>query len=216
MKKHLAGIACLMFFCGCAAMIQADVESRLNTYNQTDKNIIDSFYTISQDGRQYGLQPDLGSSGWNFVSLDASQLTMSKKISSDLNLDTILASLKNYTYDGRNDIIAQKYIAAAKNRGNRIKLYKPAIAKTLAGYIKQPAAPNVENAQTWCDLDNVLIEYSSGHQIITFLMRTHLVVPSIMSEHFMYSIISMGQDISMNIENKVSNSVFKENYIRDL
>lgn len=216
-------IATTLMLSGCAGISDSlnsmASSGRLEVYsNVVDKTMVDSFYSLSTDGKLQALPADLSGDKFKIEKLTQSSISISKEIVYDL-LGSLDTSMNTYMYEGESDLLAKKYIATAKKRDNIVRLYKPMMGKIINQNFKQPFTP-YKGTREWYDLDNALIEFDKSGKIVSFMARSHQgnstgVATKSGARVFQYTTIYMGPNARF-LENKTKNSDFQEYFIREL
>lgn len=195
-------------------------KTKLANYQKTgDKQLVDHFYFISDDGKLHGLNREFleQNSGFELRTATSFSLTFKRKMLSDSNMDSVSRTMRQYLYSTTDDIIGKRYIALAHSRGNSVKLYKPALGQIINSQLNQnfylqPARNTVQ----WIGLDNVLIETAPNGGIVSVLTRSHQAVTTIGVDSYQYVNIYFGQTIRQLLENDVPNNQFTNNLIRTI
>ena len=191
-------------------------ENRLKSYNQVlDKDLIDHFYKISKNGRESGLSDELKDSDFSFEELEPSRIILKKLMYTGGNMGQISKKMYQYSYNSESDLVAKTYTKMAVKRGNVVKLYKPRLTKVINGLFKQPFQPE-KKSRAWYGIDNTLIEYEQSGRPVSFLVRAHQATTFMGVSSFQYASIYFGKGNISILENKIPNSVFSDNYLREL
>lgn len=193
-------------------------KQKLEAYKQsTDKQLVDQFYYLSEDGKEEGINKDILSKtkAFEFQKLTPSSLTVRQLMFHEANMQSVMQAISRYNYSPMDDEIGQRYVAFAQSRGNSVKLYKP----TLGSLLNQMMAQNFylqhdRNTTEWIGLDNVLIEYSPTGQIVSVMTRSHQAVVNLGVNSYQYINIYFGPGNGQVIENRIANQNFENNFIR--
>lgn len=191
-------------------------EKRVKTYEEIkDKDLVNNFYTLSDDGKTEALTQDLIDDKFSRPRLAGYGISMRRDMFNEANMGMMLQDMRQYSYDSSSDVVAQKYIAFSKSRGNTVKLFKPKLAGIINNIFTQQFSPGPRTAQ-WYDVDNALIEYGSTGMVISFMTRAHQAMTSIGVNSTQYTTIYFGPEATRILENKVGNQSFQESFIREL
>ena len=193
-------------------------KSRLEAYRQsTDKDLLNQFYALSEDGKQQGLSKELLASGARFevMKVSSSMLTLRQRFYREGNMMSIVQAMRGYNYGALDDAVAKRYVAFAAERGNVVKLYKPA----MGGLLNAALAQNFQlqhdrNTAEWFNLDNALVEFSPDKRVISVLTRAHQAVVNLGANSYQYVNIYFGPGNGRFIENKFSNADWDNQFIR--
>lgn len=195
-------------------------KQRLEVYQKiTDKSLVDQFYFLSEDGKEEGLNKELGvkAKGFEFQKLSPSSFTVRQPMYQAGNFQSMMKAMDAYSYSPLNDEVAQRYVAFAKSRNNVVKLYKPALGEMINSMLQQNFyLQHDKNTSEWIGLDNVLIEYAPNGQIVSVMTRSHQAVGNIGVNSHQYLNIYFGAGNSQYLENKIGNRDFADNFIREL
>lgn len=195
-------------------------KSRLETYGKVqDKTMVDAFYSLSQDGKVEGPNKELASAdpSLEISNLSGSSLTIKKALYTEGNMQSIYGAMNAYSFATDSDEIGKRYIAVAKARGNTVKLFKPSLSLTINRMFNQNFyLRHDQNTAEWIDRDNVMIEYDSNGKIISFMTRAHQAIVNIGANSFRYVNIYFGDGNTQILENKIGNSEFADNLIREI
>ncbi len=201
----------------CAQLEQYMASQRLEAYQRvSDKILVDAFYDLSFDGRKESLKKEIVDAGFEYPRVHKDRLFFRKMEYDDIDKKSIYHYIRRYDYDSVNDIVAKIYIENAKNRGNRIKLYKPHLGNYIARVLPLPFDPSAPRTLEWYDLDNVMIEYDGSGMPVSCLVRFHQAEISIAIQEYQYVTIYFGRHFMRKIENSILNSVFDDTFIREL
>ena len=190
--------------------------NRIKTHESLlDKELVDTFYTLSPDGKSEGLVEEVAKAGFSLASLEKSALFMQKTMFTESSMNRIIDDINGYSYDSASDVLVQKYVAFAKSRGNVVKLYKPQMGKVINTLFAVPFQPMKQTAE-WYGLDNALIEYDRNGSPVSFMARAHQARTTFGVDDYQYATIYFGKANCRVLENKTKNSDFQENLIREM
>lgn len=213
-----APVAYAGFFDGLIAAVADGLdtsERNLKTYSTVeDKQLVDAFYYISEDGKDQSVQKDIFAvRKYKFVKLTLDSLTISDFYMKD-SMYVIGREMEVYSYNPL-DIFGKKYVSFAKSRGNIVKQYKPKLGAVLNNLLEQnhtyKPAPNVS---TWIGVDNVLAEYTPNGELVSFMTRSHQAIDQLGATSDQYIHFYFGKALMMFVENKVANLTFENNFQR--
>ena len=180
-----------------------------------DKQLVDSFYYISADGKEQSVAKDiLAVRKYKLVKLTNDSLTISDFFKKQ-SMYSLVQDMRSYSFDPL-DVFGKRYVALANSRGNQVRQYKPALGGMLNSMLKQhmmftQPAPNIA---TWLDVDNVLAEYSPSGALVSVMTRAHQAVDQITATSDQYIHFYFGKDLMRIIENRVSNRTLDDNFQR--
>lgn len=117
-------------------------------------------------------------------------------------------------YDSSSDEIANLFVKTAKEKGNKVKMYKSALNQQIER-MKNFSSIKFDYPYS-NDLDNILIEYDSQNKISSVLLRFHVHAKYMGYIHERYSVIVFDPAFNRQIESQVNNRYFSETFIRDL
>jgi hypothetical protein len=174
-----------------------------------DKEIVKAFYSISNSGKIEKLNPEL----------------FQKKYSSLIDKDCIAFkrlyigfSKSPVSYSDESNEIVSKYIATAKARNDIVRLYKPAMGKMIHKLFRDPYVTGHRQGEgifhTIYKNDRALIEFDTSGRIVSFMTRVN-AIPDTGDNVFQYTAIYMGIRNGRHLENKIPNSTFQENLIKE-
>lgn len=194
-------------------------KQKLEAYKQTtDKQLLDQFYYLSEDGKEEGLNKDLAgkTNSFEFQKLTPSSLTVRQLMYREGNMQSVMQAMSRYTYSPMSDEYGQRYIAFAQSRGNVVKLYKPALGSLLNQMFTQNfyLRHDDRNTAEWIGVDNALVEYSPSGQIVSVMTRSHQAMISIGVQSYQYINLYFGAGNAQIIENRIANQNFENNFIR--
>lgn len=181
--------------------------------------MVDAFYFLSQDGKEEGPNKELAAADptLRISNLSISSITIKKALYSEGNMQSIYGAMNSYSFATDSDEIGKRYIAVAKARGNTVKLFKPALGLTINRMFNQNFyLQHDQNTAEWIDRDNVLIEYDSNGNIISFMTRSHQAIANVGANSFRYVNIYCGDGNTQILENKIGNAEFADNLIREI
>lgn len=193
-------------------------KKRRQTYEQVqDKTMVDAFYWLSEDGKEFGINKEISAASPQFKieQLAKDSITIKQKVYHAGSLGEVSDFMSGYSYDGEGDAIAQKYVAVAKSRGNIVKLYKPALGGIINRGVPHPFS-HANNTREWFNLDNALIEYNPSGRIVSYLVRSYQAYQTLGSDCMQYTAIYTGSTATRALENGVKNSAFQDNFLREL
>ncbi|ADL55481.1 SHOCT domain-containing protein [Gallionella capsiferriformans] len=194
-------------------------KQKLETYKQTtDKQLLDQFYYLSEDGKEEGLSKELAgkTKSFEFQKLTPSSLTVRQLMYREGNMQSVMQAMSRYTYSPMSDEYGQRYVAFAQSRGNVVKLYKPALGSLLNQMFAQNfyLRHDDRNTAEWIGVDNALVEYSPSGQIVSVMTRSHQATISIGVQSYQYINLYFGAGNAQIIENRIANQNFENNFIR--
>lgn len=222
-KLFLVVLASIFFFItGCTQLSaiqekldQMGAESRLKAYSSVeDKQLVDTFYKLSEDGTTHSSTPALLNEKIQFEKLDSTVIVFKKNMYSLNNMVEMRSRMNSYTYDSENDALAKEYIKMAKDRGNNIKLFKPAFTGRVNSIFKQYIMP-LKQSEEWYSVDVTLVEFDSNSRPVSILVRAHQAQTSIGVASYMYPAIYFGATNMRHFENNISNALLSEYLIRE-
>lgn len=196
---------------------QVAAKNRLATYTSVlDKQLVDHFYTISEDGKDASLSKRIpASSGFKFHNLNEGSLTVRKLYFTADNLSQISFEMREFRKSPLDDEMGREYVAFANSRGNTVQLYRPPMGDMLNRmfdpHFEFKPANNVAN---YVKAENVLIEIAPNGKVVSFMMRAHQAIHNFTTRSYQYVNIIFGKDYMQFFENKVPNSVLNENFLR--
>ena len=193
-------------------------QNRLKLLSEvSDRQLVDAFYTLSEDGSKQGLTPEFKGkfADLEFIKITHGSMTFAFKMFQVNNMGEASARLNGYSYTITDDLFGQKYLEVAKARGNTVKLYKPQLGKQLNSMFEMNFRfTSVGQFNNWIDRDNALIEYSPNGEIISFMTRAHQSSVNIGVTDTHYVNIFYGKSNAQFLENKVANNAFENNFLR--
>ncbi|MET3139464.1 hypothetical protein AAKU61_003845 [Undibacterium sp. GrIS 1.2] len=195
-------------------------KKRLESYSKVaDKQLVDQFYYLSEDGKIEGLNKELASKarGFEFKKISPSTLTLQRYMFKAGNMQEIVQTMNTYSYSPLSDEIGRRYVAFANSRGNVVKLYKPALGNILNQmFVQNFALEHAKNTAEWIGLDNALIEFTSTGQIVSVMTRSHQAIINIGVNSIQFINLYFGKANAQVIENRIANNNFENNFIRVL
>lgn len=203
-------------------MASIGAQGRLDVYAKVvDKPLVDAFYTLTEDGKKEGLatgfsaMPD--AKFYQVKKLTPSSLTMKSLMYQADEMSVFWANERSYSASPMDDAMGQRYVAFATDRGNTVKQYKPRLSNVFNNAFEQfldmKPAPNVANS---FGSENALIEYSPDGRVVSFMLRSHQAIHNLTMRAYQYVTIYFGQSNGNSVENQFPNSLFAENYQRDV
>jgi len=191
-------------------------ENRLNAYSSVqDKNLVDSMYEISQDGKTHNAIASVASDGYIFEEISSSVLVLKKDLFRTNNMGEMASAMYSYSYDSESDSLSKTYINMAIKRGNIVKVFKPKMTKVVNSIFKQPFK-SMEASAEWYDRDVTLIEFDSTARPVSILTRAHQAQTSLGVNSYLYASVLSGSANMRYFENKVPNSIFEDTLLREL
>ena len=208
----------LLIFSSCSSIQEFIARSNINRYNAVeDKYLVDKFYILSPDGSKEDIPKYLKKEGWKYVRLyKDGMLCLRKRDTYEPATELFNEYLKYYVSTSLTDRVAKTYIRAVKGRGNRIKVYKFGMTSYMARILPNPFDPGYKFERPILDMDNVLIEYDKNGNVVSALVRYHTVDLSAGYLMEQYACLYFGSRNIQDIENRLSNSVFKEFYLKTI
>jgi len=163
---------------------------------------------VTPNGTIEGLSPDLHN--FTLVELEKSRLCMERSVSASKFSKEIDPALASFRQEDSDDI-AKKYIATAKGRNHVVRLYKPAMSVIVNKLFNNAYIVNSKGASYNSNL--VLMEFDQSGKIVLILIRAMYKPENYV---YQYSTIYFGDGVDRNLTDRVKNSVFQENFIKDL
>ena len=183
----------------------------------TDKQLVDSFYTLSIDAKTQGINLDIPAKTeqYEFMKITPNSLTFREMLYKVDQVGELLNAMRSYHDSILDDALGQRYIELAVSRGNIVKLYKP----NLGGAVNEMLNQNFylkhdKNTIEWLKSDNILLEYSPTGQTVSVMSRSHQAVNNFTLRSYRYTNLYFGAALSQFIENKIGNSLFSDNFLR--
>lgn len=191
-------------------------KQKLEAYQSVvDKPLVDSFYSLSADGKTESLVDELNKDHFEVGGLTSNSITFKKGMYKESNMGIITEDMNNYNYDSASDILAAKYSTFAKSRGNTVRLYKPKMNAIINTMYKQPFNHMQQSAE-WYDRDNALIEVDKSGATVSFLVRAHQAMTSLGVTSYQYATIFFGSGNSRNLDNRTNNTDLQNFFMREL
>ena len=214
----LALFLTILMFNSCSSVQKFIAESKINRYNAVeDKYLVDKFYILSPDGSDEDIPKALKKEGWKYVRLYYDDMLCLRKRDTYKPAKELLNDyLKYYVSTSLTDGVAKRYIKAVRSRGNYIKVYKFGMTSYMAKILPNPFDPGYKYEIPLVNMDNVLIEYDKNGNVVSALVRYHTIDTSagyLMEQH---ACLYFGIRNAQDIENRLSNSVFKEFYLKTI
>lgn len=207
----------MAFLTGCAALEEKYVEVRQSIYAKApDQHLLRAFLVTPPTGKDW--EHKLGSP-FQFPEVDTHgyMFTVKQNLHSVANMGIATSLMGSTVYPGESDGFAQKYVEAAKARGNVVRLYKPQMTSIINKHFKLPIVrEDMPQTRTWLGRDNALIEHDKSGRIVSFVSRVNRAWTGIGVEVIQYTTLYMGEGNARLLENTVKNSLFQEYLIREL
>ncbi|MFA5923648.1 MAG: hypothetical protein WC856_20545 [Methylococcaceae bacterium] len=191
---------------------------RLKSYqNIPDKEFVNNFYSATPDGEEH-VNADLVADGYKLQSLDLHHVVLQKQMFKASGKEELDAMMANYTSNSRSDLMAKIYVAAAKNRGNTVRLYKPKVSFSVNSAVEDSTGRSVAYVGHWgyWDYDNPMIEYNKEGEVVSMMSRSHQAKTTVGVESNMYVQIVYSRAAIRSFENEVENDKLANLYIRDM
>jgi hypothetical protein len=186
--------------------------------NVADKQLVDQFYYLSDDGKEEGLNKDFAQNakGFELQQLSPTSLTLKRLMYRNSNMGSVVQYMRSYNYSPLDDEIGKRYVAFASSRGNVVKLYKPELGGKINTILAQYFYMPHDNKSTieWVGLDNALVEYSPDGQIVSVMTKSHQAVISFGADTTQYTNIYFGAGNARVLENQLGNNEFENNFLR--
>lgn len=230
MKNNFIGtmlvtVSLVLSFSGCASLKQwsekmeaeAAASRQLDFDHAEDKVLLSKMYSVTDGGRTYGVVSELKSAGYYMAAMDSNFIVLQRQVNSVPNIAQARDEMADHASYLTDDLPAQFFIAAAKSRGNKVKLYKPSMGYMINRNIKHAfnALPDKSTYER-LDLSNVIIEFDHYGTIIAFMTKSYQATTTIGSNTYEYVNLYFGKANSRQLENGISNGYFAETYVRDL
>jgi len=130
------------------------------------------------------------------------------------SIDLKEAVSKVYGVDLSNDVVAQKYVEVAKKRGNTVKLYKTGLNKLVGNMFGKSDMFMAEVERR--DLASCLVEFDTRGRIVSVMSRAHAFGNNLLKwrgwGNYEMAYVYFG-NTARQIENKIGNRAFEENFI---
>ncbi|HEY9017718.1 hypothetical protein [Thiomicrospira sp.] len=199
---------------GCVTTGMDPAQSRLSDYqNASDSKLTSGLYSVSADGKEYGLTQSLKSEGYQFVSFDMERLVMRKPVKSNLMPLQIANFANTYQSGAENDALAVEYINIAKSRGNNVGIYRTGVLRGLIG-VYGFSHLEKDNMESLGIAEVVLMEQTVDGRPVSILMRDLVSIHTVGADVWQYSTLLMGRRGMGEFENRTKKSVFDENLIK--
>lgn len=180
--------------------------------NVVDKELVDFYYDEDSPQR---LNEELRDEGYLLSSLKVDAMVIDKQIKSLSNMQQAINFMSQYSSDAETDIIAVKYIDAAKSRNNTIKVYRPKLTAKVNSFFGAVATPN-QKSREWYDLDRLLIEFDSNDRPKSMIVRSYQATTTVGVILKQHSRVLFGDELVRLLEDRIVNSEFEENFIREI
>ena len=219
MKKYIFLFLYLIFSLNsCSSIENFIAQSNINAYKSVeDKYLVDKFYILSPDGLNKDIPQHLKKEGWNYVRLyDSGMLCLRKRDTYKPAKELLNMYLRDYTSTSLTDRLAKSYINAVKSRGNYIKVYKYGLTEYMAKILPNPFDLGYKFEIPLVNMDNVLIEYDKDGNVKSALVRYHIIETSAGYLMQQYACLYFGKKYTQDIENRFSNSVLKEFFLKTI
>lgn len=223
--KVVLTAALAMSFTGCASLKQWSEKmeaeaaaSRQNDFDHAeDKLLLSQMYSVTDGGRTYGVVSELREAGYYKAALDKNLIVLQRQVNSVPNLAQARDELPDHASYLTDDLPAKRFIAAAKSRGDKVKLYKPSMGYLINSNIKH-AFNTLPDKTTYerFDLSNAIIEFDRDGSIRAFMTKSYQATTTIGSNTHEYVNFYFGKANGRQLENRISNGQFAEAYVRDL
>lgn len=199
---------------GLKQIVTEQQQERYQVAAKNDKEMLSAFVAapVSKDQRP-ALVSDLSGKG---ISLDFSANAVhlkNKMFSVQPSYGVLKNEYRNYSNVSEADAIATKFVETAKKRGNKVKLYRPAMGKVMAK-IFNPGFNQLKGSVYMYGVDPVLIEVDNSNRPVAFLSRAHHLGNYLGWQSWMYSNVYFGANMTRHFENNVRPSVLEANFIR--
>ncbi len=211
-------VLAILMLNSCSSIQEFIAQSNIKRYNAVeDKYLVDKFYILSADGLKGEVPKSLKKEGWKYVRLYYDDMLCLRKRDTYQPATELLSDyLKYYVSTSLTDGVAKRYIKAVKDRGNYIKVYKYGMTSYIAKILPNPFDLGYKYEIPLVNMDNVLIEYDKNGNVVSALVRYHTIDTSagyLMEQH---ACLYFGRRNTQDIENRLSNSVFKEFYLKTI
>lgn len=196
---------------------------RIAVYKSVDdKDLVDQFYTLSEDGKTEGIAKAIPNKTlfdkkleYKAVTLTTDSFTLSHDLFKGDSMKSIAYQMSQYTFAPTDDVLGQRYVALAESRGNVVKQYKPALGGMLNKLFAQNFKyKNANNLAQWLAVDNALIEYSANGSIVSVMTRSHQAIFNYDAVSTQYVNFYFGKSNAQYIENAISNRYFADYFQR--
>lgn len=189
---------------------------RLETYSKVlDKQLVDHFYWVAEDGKKEGLHEELANTTYTFRKLADGSLTVRKPFMIGDSLYDIVRAMDGFGKSPLDDEMGRRYVAFAKARGNTVHLYKPAMGAAMGSLFNTHFEFKPDhNIRSFFEAENALIEVAPDGRVVSLQMRAHQAIFNFTARSFQYVTFVFGKDYMQLFENKISNSFMSENFLR--
>lgn len=192
-------------------------KQKLDNYHSVeDKQLVDQFYTISEDGKAEGISKEVNPRNTVELSkLSSSTLTIRRLLYKGLEMAEVMGAMRGYSDSPLDDEVGQRYIAFASSRGNVVKMFKPALGGMINSMFQQNfQLKHDRNTSESMGLDNALIEYAPSGRIVSIMTRAHQAVYNFNARSYQYTNFYFGTKLMQYVENKIANHFFDDNFQR--
>jgi hypothetical protein len=168
-----------------------------------DPDMVGAFVDLTQKNKLVG---DFANTLFELLQVDSNYICITQR----------LRSLDNYNSD--DDLVARKYVATAKARGNTVRAYKPAVNQLIAKKFRSLATSTpMPNARIVANEDRALIEFDKSGRVVSFLARVVEVARTgIGTAMRQYNSIYLGPQNARALENILENRILADNFLREL
>jgi hypothetical protein len=168
-----------------------------------DPDMVGAFVDLTQKNKLVG---DFANTLFELLQVDSNYICITQR----------LRSLDNYNSD--DDLVARKYVATAKARGNTVRAYKPAVNQLIAKKFRSLATSTpMPNARIVANEDRALIEFDKSGRVVSFLARVVEVARTgIGTAMRQYNSIYLGPQNARALENILDNRILADNFLREL
>lgn len=215
--EAVSGVTRCLLAAAVGALLSADIGAA--PLVPEDQELLGQFYSRSSDGYLH-IADDLTGRKLQLF-LRAQQVIIEGETSQLANVDRLTKDIESNSQPITGDVVAAKYIAAAKARGSTVSLYRPVLTAKANAIL--PQANDIERrskSSILLSADNMLIEFAADRTIRSFLTKIHKISVGAFAashgHHNAYINIYVGGQMSSKLENSLTNTDFKEAYIRDL
>lgn len=186
------------------AMEIASTERRKAQFQSAvDPQMVSALYSIDAQGRE-SIPAAVAMDGFALESMTAESLTMRRMMFESNNMQQMMLAYSQYAYDGENDSLSQAYIRQAKDRGNTVISFRPAMTLQIHRLFVPPIQPLGGSAE-WYDRDVALVEYDPSNRPVTALVRSHQAQTTIGVRSYQYVTLITGAGNMRHFENNVGN-----------
>lgn len=168
-----------------------------------DPDMVGAFVDLTQKNKLVG---DFANTLFELLQVDSNYICITQR----------LRSLDNYNSD--DDLVARKYVATAKARGNTVRAYKPAVNQLIAKKFRSLATSTpMPNARIVANEDRALIEFDKSGRVVSFMARVVEVARTgIGTAMRQYNSIYLGPQNARALENILDNRILADNFLREL